>query len=248
MEFSPFNTVVKLCLQGIQQRDAGNGEESIKLFQQSWNEASNHFEKFIAAYFVASLCESPTQKLHWSETSLHSALNVNDAGVQSALPTLYQCVANCHEELGELEKSRGNLDLAKQLMDAPSQDEGPFYHGTKAALSPGELLKAGGKSNYKEGLTMNHIYFTGMASGAKLAAAMAKGAGAERVYIVEPTGSFEDDPNVTDKKFPGNLTRSYRSQAPLRIIAELTDPKGHNPEEVAEWKRKLETNSGEIIN
>ena len=83
-------------------------------------------------------------------------------------------------------------------------DEGPFFHGTKADLRVGELLTAGFRSNYRPEVTMNHIYFTALRDGAGLAAELAAGNGAPRVYLVEPTGPFEDDPNVTDKKFPGN--------------------------------------------
>ncbi len=127
-----------------------------------------------------------------------------------------------------------------------------FYHGTKADLKVGDLLTAGFSSNYKPEIIMNHIYFTALPNGAGLAAALAKGDGPERVYIVEPTGSFEDDPNVTDKKFPGNPTRSYRSQAPLKIVGELTDWDRLTPEEIQIWREKiakLEADSkAEIIN
>src|SRR5690242_12799938 len=102
-------------------------------------------------------------------------------------------------------------------------DSGPFYHGTKADLQIGGFLTAGFRSNYKPEVIMNHIYFTALVNGAGLAAALAPGDNRERVYIVEPTGSFENDPNVTDKKFPGNPTRSYRTTEPLRIVGEVTD-------------------------
>ena len=127
-------------------------------------------------------------------------------------------------------------------------DNGPFYHGTKADLQVGDLLTAGFRSNYKPEVIMNHIYFTALANGAGLAAALAKGDGRERVYIVEPTGSFENDPNVTDKKFPGNPTRSYRSQAPLQIVGEVTDWVRQTPDEVKKWRDLLANNKGEIIN
>src|SRR3954454_25394517 len=100
-------------------------------------------------------------------------------------------------------------------------DTGPFYHGTKADLRVGDLLTAGFRSNYDDKVVMNHIYFTALAKGAGLAAEIARGEGKPRVYIVEPMGEFENDPNVTDKKFPGNPTRSFRSRQPLRIIGEL---------------------------
>jgi rifampin ADP-ribosylating transferase len=95
---------------------------------------------------------------------------------------------------------------------------------------------------------MNHIYFTALVNGAGLAAALAKGTGRERVYIVEPSGPFEHDPNVTDKKFPGNPTRSYRSQAPLKIVGEATDWVRQTFEQVQAWREKLESSKGEIIN
>ena len=95
---------------------------------------------------------------------------------------------------------------------------------------------------------MNHIYFTALVNGAGLAVALAKGDGLERVFIVEPTGSFENDPNVTNKYFPGNPTRLYRSQAPLKIIGEVTDWVKLGPEELQKWREKLANNKGEIIN
>jgi hypothetical protein len=127
-------------------------------------------------------------------------------------------------------------------------DIGPFYHGTKADLQVGDFLTAGFRSNYHSEVIMNHIYFTALVNGAGLAAALAKGDGRERVYIVEPTGSFENDPNVTDKKFPGNPTRSYRTDAPLKIIGEVTDWVRQTPEQIQLWREKLANNKGEIIN
>ena len=131
-------------------------------------------------------------------------------------------------------------------------DEGPFFHGTKADLQDGDLLRPGFRSNYRPEVVMNHIYFTASPNGAGLAAELAAGDGAPRVYAVEPTGAFEDDPNVTDKKFPGNPTRSYRSAAPLRVIGEVTDWKRQAPETLQAWKERLEAlradERGEIIN
>jgi rifampin ADP-ribosylating transferase len=118
-------------------------------------------------------------------------------------------------------------------------DEGPFFHGTKADLQEGDLLTAGFRSNYRPEVVMNHIYFTALPSGAGLAAELAPGDAAPRVYAVEPTGEFEDDPNVTDKKFPGNPTRSYRSSAPLRVLREVTDWERLAPEALAAWRERL---------
>lgn len=127
-------------------------------------------------------------------------------------------------------------------------DHGPFYHGTRADLQVGELLTPGFNSNYHPEVMMNHIYFTALVNGAGLAAALAKGEGSERVYLIEPTGSFENDPNVTDKKFPGNPTRSYRSQAPLKIIGEVSDWERITPEALQQWRERLANNKGAIIN
>jgi hypothetical protein len=100
----------------------------------------------------------------------------------------------------------------------------------------------------KSDLIMNHIYFTALLNGAGLAAALAKGDGHERVYIVEPMADFENDPNVTNKKFPGNPTRSYRTRHPLKIIGEVSDWVKLAPEELQKWREKLANNKGEIIN
>ena len=131
-------------------------------------------------------------------------------------------------------------------------DAGPFFHGTKADLREGDLLTAGFRSNYRPEVVMNHIYFTAVADGAGLAAELAPGDGAPRVYAVEPTGAFEDDPNVTDKKFPGNPTRSYRSREPLRVVGEVTEWTRQTPEALRAWKERLavlrEDERGEIIN
>ncbi|MET9353244.1 NAD(+)--rifampin ADP-ribosyltransferase [Streptomyces sp. NPDC006617] len=118
-------------------------------------------------------------------------------------------------------------------------DEGPFFHGTKAELRVGEHLTAGFPSNYRPEILMNHIYFTALRDGAGLAAELAAGDGEPRVYAVEPTGAFENDPNVTDKKFPGNPTRSYRSTEPLRVLGEVTDWTRQTPEALQMWRERL---------
>ncbi|NRQ50760.1 NAD(+)--rifampin ADP-ribosyltransferase [Aeromicrobium sp. YC3-14] len=118
-------------------------------------------------------------------------------------------------------------------------DDGPFFHGTKADLRVGDLLTAGFRSNYRPEIVMNHIYFTALVGGAGLAAELAAGDGAPRVYAVEPTGEFENDPNVTDKKFPGNPTRSYRSTEPVRVTSEITDWPRLSPDELQAWRDRL---------
>lgn len=131
-------------------------------------------------------------------------------------------------------------------------DGGPFFHGTKADLRVGDLLTAGNRSNYRPEVVMNHIYFTALVDGAGLAAELAAGEGEPRVYAVEPTGPFENDPNVTDKRFPGNPTRSYRSTEPLRVVGELDDWPRLAPEALQAWRDRiatiLEDERGEIIN
>jgi tetratricopeptide (TPR) repeat protein len=247
MEFSPFNNVVKLCLQGMSMEEQGKPEEAVKLFLQGWDEATNDLEKFLAAHYIARHQKIVSDKLKWLETALAHALKINDDTVKSAFPALYLNIAKCYEELSDTEKSKENAELAMLFKDNPS-DKGPFYHGTKADLQVGDLLTAGGNSNYKSEFKMNHIYFTAMVNGAGLAAALAKGDGHERVYIVEPVGSYENDPNLTDKKFPGNPTRSYRSEAPLKIIGEVTDWVRPGPEELQKFREKLTESKGEIIN
>ncbi|MFF0680759.1 NAD(+)--rifampin ADP-ribosyltransferase [Streptomyces tendae] len=118
-------------------------------------------------------------------------------------------------------------------------DEGPFFHGTKADLRVGDHLTAGFPSNYRPEIVMNHVYFTALRDGAGLAAGLAAGDGEPRVYAVEPTGEFENDPNVTDKKFPGNPTRSYRSTEPLRVVGEVTDWTRQTPEALQMWRERL---------
>lgn len=130
----------------------------------------------------------------------------------------------------------------------PVFDDGPFYHGTRADLRVGDVLTAGFRSNYDDRVVMNHVYFTALPTGAGLAAEMCRGEGRPRVYRVEPTGAFEDDPNVTDKKFPGNPTRSYRSAHPVRIVAELETWEPPDPAFVAHLRQRVAEGMGEILN
>ena len=247
MEFSPTNHVVKLCLQGMAMEDQGKPDEAAIFFKQAWDESTNDFEKFLAAYYVARHQETVEDKLKWLETTLKFALDINDESVKAAFPSIYSKIAKCYEKLNDLDNAKKNYELADSFTDDPS-DKGPFYHGTRADLQVGDLLTPGGNSNYQSDLVMNHIYFTASANGAGLAAALAKGDEPERVYIVEPTGPFEHDPNVTNKKFPGNPTRSYRSDAPLKIVGEVTDWARITPEELQKWREKLANVKGEIIN
>lgn len=247
IKFDPNNIVIKLCVMGMSLEDSGNVEEASTIFHKAWNEATDDYEKFIAAYHLARQQKNITDKLKWLETSLQCALNINDDNVKSAYSTLYVNISKCYEELRDSDNAKRNYELSELYKGAPS-DKGPFYHGTKADLKVGDLLTVGGISNYKPELQMNHIYFTANTNGAGLAAALAKGEGRECVYIIEPTGEFENDPNVTDKKFPGNLTRSYRSLEPLRIIGEETEWAKLTTTERRKWRENLAKNKGEIIN
>ncbi len=108
---------------------------------------------------------------------------------------------------------------------------GPFYHGTKADLKPGDLITPGHRSNYGHvQRTIAWVYMSATLS--PWGAELALGDGPGRIYMVEPTGPFEDDPDLTDKKFAGNPTKSYRSREPLRVVGEVTDWQGHTPEEI----------------
>ncbi len=123
-------------------------------------------------------------------------------------------------------------------------------------MKVGEFLTAGHRSNYRPEIVMNHVYFTALVDGAglaaEIAAELAEGEAVPRVYEVEPTGEFENDPNVTDKKFPGNPTRSYRSTAPLRIVSEVPEWTRLTPEQLQLWRERLSVllsgGGGEILN
>ena len=116
--------------------------------------------------------------------------------------------------------------------------KGPFYHGTKTVFTEGELLMPGHLSNYHEVRASNHVYFAAMLEpaiwGAELANALAGSNERGHIYLVEPTGPFEDDPNVTNKRFPGNVTQSYRTRHPLRVVEEVHTWEGHSPEAIQE--------------
>ncbi len=115
-----------------------------------------------------------------------------------------------------------------------------FYHGTKADLKPGDLIEPGFNSNYGKRKNASYVYLTATLDAATWGAELAFGEGPGRIYIVEPTGPIEDDPNLTDKKFPGNPTKSYRTRNPLRVSGEVTDWTGHSPEALQTMKDNLE--------
>jgi len=119
-------------------------------------------------------------------------------------------------------------------------EAGVYLHGTKADLAVGDLLVPGRESNFESGRVMNYVYFTATLDAAVWGAELAAGEGSGRIYLVEPQGEFEDDPNVTDKRFPGNPTHSFRSREPLRVVGELVDWVGHSPEKMRAMRDGLD--------
>jgi Rifampin ADP-ribosyl transferase len=114
-----------------------------------------------------------------------------------------------------------------------------FFHGTRAGLSPGDLIAVGYQSNFTDAKPLSWVYFSATLDAAIWGAELAAGTGGERIYVVEPTGPIVDDPNLTDKKFPGNPTLSYRSRDPLRVIAEVTKWQGHSPGRLQQMKENV---------
>ena len=146
----------------------------------------------------------------------------------------------------DTELAKGTMSIAESIAASGETDylpvtfkscdhvEGPFVHGTNIAFDVGDQLVSGYRSNYHEGRISNHVYFAALLEpavwAAELATTLAGNEERGRIYVVEPTGPFEDDPNVTNKKFPGNVTRSYRTRHPMRVIAEVQTWEGHTPE------------------
>jgi NAD(P)-dependent dehydrogenase (short-subunit alcohol dehydrogenase family) len=149
-------------------------------------------------------------------------------------PSRFGIVGPTHQ--AKIPRSGRSLDLAARLWDVTEQlefsipDAGPFFHGTKVALTSGDTLDAGLPSNFGQGAKASFVYFTGTLDAAIWGAELALGDGPGRIYRVEPTGAMENDPNLTNMRFPGNPTRSYRTREPLRVVAEVTDWQGHDPE------------------
>jgi hypothetical protein len=146
----------------------------------------------------------------------------------------------------KIPRSGRSLEVAARLWDVAEQlefrvaDAGPFYHGTKVELRAGDTLDPGYSSNFGEQKTANFVYMTGTLDAGIWGAELALGDGQGRIYRVEPTGPIENDPNLTNMRFPGNATRSYRTRAPLRVVGEVTDWKGHDPEVLAHMKDNVE--------
>jgi hypothetical protein len=125
-------------------------------------------------------------------------------------------------------------------MASETKDFGPFFHGTKADLRPGDVLAPGYSSNFGKRVRANYLYLTATLDAATWGAELAVGEGPGRIYRVEPTGPFEDDPNLTDKRFPGNPTMSYRTREPLRVVGEVLDWAPHSPEALQHMRDHIE--------
>jgi len=132
------------------------------------------------------------------------------------------------------------MSATRQPVPFELYKSGVYLHGTKADLAVGQMLVPGRESNFEHGRVMNYVYFTATLDAATWGAELAAGTGRGHIYIVEPTGEFEDDPNVTNKRFPGNPTQSFRSQEPLRVLGELVDWVGHSPETIKGMRDGLE--------
>lgn len=136
------------------------------------------------------------------------------------------------------------MEKNKDLQQSNGQGATPFaqtyFHGTKADLKLGEIIEVGFNSNYGQRKNAKYIFLTATLDAAIWGAELAFGEGRERIYLVEPTGPIEDDPDLTDKKFPGNPTKSYRSTHPFRVVGEVTIWQGHSPEQVKIMKEHLE--------
>jgi rifampin ADP-ribosylating transferase len=133
-----------------------------------------------------------------------------------------------------------SVDIPKEPVPFEVYRAGVYLHGTKAMLEVGDLLVPGRQSNVDAGRTMNYVYFTATLDAAVWGAELASGEGRGRIYVVEPTGPFEDDPNVTDKRFAGNPTQSFRSRAPLRVVGEVADWIGHHEATIQAMRNGIE--------
>jgi len=145
----------------------------------------------------------------------------------------------CRGACGKTPVTRHNPVVPQSPKPFEVHPSGAYLHGTKADLSVGDLLVPGRQSNYEKGRVMNHVYVTQTLDAAVWGAEMAAGDGRGHVFVVEPTGPVEDDPNVTDKKMPGNPTRSYRTREPVRIVGEITDWVGHSDEQLQSMRDGL---------
>ena len=139
--------------------------------------------------------------------------------------------------------SVNDVSVKREPVPFEVYEHGVYLHGTKAVLAVGEMLVSGRESNFEPGRSMNYVYFTATLDAATWGAELAAGEGRGRIYVVEPTGEFDADPNVTNRKFPGNPTQSFRSREPLRVAGELVDWVGHAPEKLEAMRGVIRGNA-----
>jgi rifampin ADP-ribosylating transferase len=161
---------------------------------------------------------------------------------------------NCELRNEKLEKSKYTMNekqnVSEQTTNMPRPFAQTYFHGTKANLNIGDFIQVGYRSNYED-RNLRHVYVTSTLHTAILGAELGLGNERERIYLVEATGTVEDDPNVTDKKFPGNPTMSYRSEYPFKVLGEVIGWQGHTPEQIETikngLKKLIEQGTGGII-
>ncbi len=242
MNFDPNNKIVKLCVSGMVMEF-----DSLTIYKKAWEESELDFEKIISAYFLGKTLTDLNEKLYWFKVALDVAIKSDEYYLKSALKILYEKIGEVYEELGNIEFAKENFDKATE-QEAMPLEKATFYHGSRAALEIGDMLLPGFGTNNEDDLVIKHVYFTAILDSAGLAASFASGDGEEHIYIVEPTGEYENDPNLTDKKFPGNMTRTYRSTSPLKIVGEVGDWRKRSKEDREIWFENFKKNKGKINN
>lgn len=246
-EFDPNNKVITLCLKALALAELDQPLEANSVLKEAKKQVGTELEEFIIQYYSARIEVEQSSKQLKLESAINLALNIDNHVAQSAITSLAKQVADIYKLQGNLENYQKYQNLSEKYQYLTS-DKGPFYHGTKAKLQVGELLSPGFNSNYKADVVMNHIYFTANKNGAGFAAELVAIDTQPYVYLVEPTGDFENDPNVTDKRFAGNPTRSYRSEKPLKIKAVVDDWNRQEQEKLIIWREKMLNTQGEILN
>lgn len=231
--------VVPHCIEGTTGHDLYG--ETAKMMQDG--DKRFHMPSFGSDELYAYLKVTPFERIELVGLASNTSVLANAVLAKTAQPETPIVVdaecTTCRDP--NLHKAALEIMIGLQIRVARKiEDSGPFYHGTKADLAIGDFLTPGYNSNYGERAKSNYIYFSSMRDGVALAAELAEGEGRGRIYIVEPTGEIEDDPNLTDKRFPGNITKSYRSREPLRVVGEVTEWVGHTPEELNDWRQRIE--------
>lgn len=206
-------------------------------------------EKRLKALYVgmAVLDEKWNQKTHtYTGLELEMARGIL-AGILSSIKDVHKTIKKESPQSTLIQRRIKAIEIARQYMlqlalkplDESPIDDGPFYHGTKADLKIGDFVEVMYESNYGQKKKAKYVYFTATLDAAIWGAELAEGDGEGRIYIVEPQGRFQNDPNLTDKKFPGNPTRSYRSKEPLKVVGEKCDWTGHSPEVLKQMRDHL---------